>query len=168
MTVATVITGGATMVILKSEEVFSEQVHHLTIEQTGRRVMERLAAELRQASPDTVLPALLGDTSWIYFKKVTGFTDGAVQLGAPIIIFWQLAAGESANGLDDNGDGYSDEGLLLYSEGWQKPVPLAAHVFGLRFNSTTGGVAYEVDVGRWDRRGALTRRTFAQEVSFRN
>ncbi|MCZ6795080.1 MAG: hypothetical protein O7J95_15865 [Planctomycetota bacterium] len=79
-----------------------------------------------------------------------------------------LAAGETANGADDNGDGRVDEGYITHTIGGGQAVQMVGDVLGLRFNSVPGGISVEVDIGVVDRDGHLFEKTFSRSAIFRN
>ena len=95
-------------------------------------------------------------------------------LGTVTTLGFQLAPGETANGIDDNGDGRVDEGVVTYTytpaSGGPVTVQIGGNVTGLRFNSSgTGmGMLIAVDIGMSNRKGNLMQKTFTQEVTFRN
>ena len=165
-----VLFGGALTLVFRSTISFDDQIRQFSIDQFGWRVMERLAEDLRGVDPDTLLPALIADSSKIQYQKTLGYD---LATSTPILslvttIDVQMAAGETANDIDDNGDGRIDEGFLTFQEGTGTPVRIAGNIMGLRFNKTTGGLSFAVDVGMTDREGNLLMRTYMQEVTFRN
>jgi Tfp pilus assembly protein FimT len=168
LAVLVLLFGGAMSVFFKAQIGFTEQVQQLALDQMGRKVMDRLAFEVRQAHPGTVLPATLVNSSSIQFRKVIGFADGAVELGPTLKFELLPAAGESLNGADDNDDGRVDEGVLTFAEGTNTRVAIAANLIGLRFNATATGISFSADVGTVDRYGNLQQKTYTQTISFRN
>ena len=120
------------------------------------------------AERTSVLPLVLNDSEIVQFQRVTAFVDGVVVLGPVITIEFQLVAGETANGVDDNGDGRIDEGQIVFTETGNPPRVLAVNVVGLRFNSTADGLSFSTDFQLIDRDGRSIARTFTQEIGFRN
>lgn len=163
-----VVTGAAGAVMMRSQLLFDTQVQQYVVDDSGLRVVNRLTQELRGAEPTSVLPLVLDDSEIVQFQRVTGFVDGAVVLGPVITVEFQLAAGETANGVDDNGDGRTDEGRIVFTEAGNPPRVLAVNVVGLRFNSTADGLSFSIDLQLIDRNGRSIARTFTQEVGFRN
>jgi hypothetical protein len=151
-----------------SERGFAEQTLHLALDQTGRRVADRLCQDLMQARAVTVLPLAMSDSDHLQFQRVTGYKNGAAQLGPVTTYGFELAPGEAKNGKDDNGDHRVDEGFIVQAEAGGTGVPIAGQVLALRFTSAAGGVSFAVDVGLVGRDGQLVQKTFVQRVTFRN
>jgi prepilin-type N-terminal cleavage/methylation domain-containing protein len=166
--VMTLVLGGAFTVILRSERLVGDEILRYSLDETGRRVIDRLCDELRAADPSKLLPLGLADSSWVQFQRVTGYAGGVPQLAPPVTVAFQLAPRESANGRDDNGDGRVDEGSITLTVGSGSPVTLAGNILGFRLNGTTGGISFAVDVGLLDDTGALVQKTYQGQVSFRN
>ena len=168
--VFSVLFGGALTLVFRSTISFDDQIRQFSIDQFGWRVTERIAEDLRGIDPDTLLPALIADSPKIQYQKTQGYdlAAGTAILGPVTTISVELATGESANGVDDNGDGRVDEGFVAFQKGTGTPVRIAGNIMGLRFNKTTGGLSFAVDIGMTDRDGNLMMRTFMHEVTFRN
>jgi prepilin-type N-terminal cleavage/methylation domain-containing protein len=166
--VSSVLIGAAVTVVSKSEAAFADQVRELTLNQLGQQVTSRLATELRAALPSTVLPFTIANSNTIQYQKVVGYSGGSALLGPQVTVRFQLAPGEVLNGSDDNADGRADEGVVTYQEGAGTEVPIAGHVLGLRFNPTTAGISFAVDIGILDRDRTIVQKTYSQAVSFRN
>ncbi len=168
LVVLNVVLGGAFMVIFHANRLFSEQMSHVNLEQTGWRVMDRLANELQGANPPTVTPVVIDDSTWLRFQKVTGFSGGAITLGGFATVTFRLAAGETDNNVDDNGDGIADEGFVVLTPDGDPDSNIAGNIVGLRFDATPGGVSVAADVAVRTYRGELLQRTFTREICFRN
>jgi prepilin-type N-terminal cleavage/methylation domain-containing protein len=168
LAILSLIAGGAFVVLVESQRLFTEQMRLYTLELAGRRVLNRLGDELRSADPGSVLPLVVADSSFLQYRKVTGFAGGVVQKSPLVTLGVELAAGESMYGADDNGDGLPDEGFLTYTEQGSPTIRISGHLLELRFNSTASGVAFSADMGIVNGRGEVVRRNFANEVTFRN
>jgi hypothetical protein len=154
---------------LMNSHVFSgTYARELVVNQTGARILDRLE-EIQTADPTTVNPLVMAGSDWIVFQKVILDDEGGPVLSDAITIAYRAETGETLNGVDDNGDGRVDEGVIDYISG-DPPVtvPIARDVLGLRFNAAINGVEYSVDVGVSDRQGNLLSRTFTEKVTFRN
>ena len=110
----------------------------------------------------------MANSSYVSFEKVVGLENGVVQLGPLITLGFQPETGEQVNGRDDNRDGRVDEGYVTYTEAGKPSIRLVGDVLSLRFNPDTSGISYAVEVGRVDREGRVTRRTYQQGAAFRN
>ena len=162
-----VVMGGALTVVFNSQIGFAEQMEVSVIESNGRHISERLTNEIREAYPTSVLPLIMTNSKFVTFQKVIGFQNGVVQLGPATTLGFTLATGEQENARDDNGDGRVDEGYVTFTQG-NTAIRLVGDVLGMRFTAATGGIAFSVDIGRVDREGQVTRKTFSAGVAFRN
>jgi len=168
MALAFLVMTGVFNVMFHWENLFTEQVRQFTVDQSAEKILQRLANEIRAADPATITPTVLSNSSSIRFQRVTGFSGGAVQLGTPVTFGFSLAPGETANGVDQDGNGLADDGFLTMQEGTGAPIQLAANVLGLRFTSTATGVTMSADVGMVGVKKNVSVKTFTKNVSFRN
>jgi hypothetical protein len=159
---------GVFNVMFHWENLFTEQVRQFTLDQSAERILRRLADEVRAADPTTISPTVLSNSSTIQFQRVTGFSGGSAQLGTTVRFGFSLAPGETANGVDQNGNGLADDGFITMQEGTATPIQLAGNVLGLRFTSTATGVTISTDVGMVGVKNNVSVKTFSQDVSFRN
>ena len=166
--VLAVVLGSIWSTLLNSEVFSGSYARELVVNQTGGRILDRLE-EIQAADPATVNPLVMADSDWIVFQKVVRYDEGGPVLSDAITIAYRVETGEALNGVDDNGDGRIDEGVIDYTSG-DPPVTvrIARDVLGLRFNPAINGVEYSVDVGVPDREGNLLSRTFTEKVTFRN
>jgi prepilin-type N-terminal cleavage/methylation domain-containing protein len=162
------VLGGALTVVFNSQISFALQMEEAVIEQNGRQVSERLTREIQEAFPASVLPIIMANSSFVSFQKVVGFENGIVQLGPLITLGFEPETGEQVNGRDDNRDGRVDEGYVTFTEFGRPAIRLVGDVLSLRFNPATNGISYAVEIGRVDREGQVTRRTYQQGAAFRN
>lgn len=164
----TLLLGGAFTVLFHGEKLFAQQMQQFSFDQSGRKVMDRLAEELRAAHPASLLPLLIANSNFVSFQKVTGFSGGAVQLGPRLTLGFQLAPGEVVNGLDENGNGVADDGFLTLTPTAGTPIRLCGNVQALRFTSIAGGMSYSADLAFKNEKGQVTQRTYTRQVAFRN
>lgn len=163
-----VILGSMVGVVFLSQINVTETMQEYAMAQSGHKAMGRMSELLRGADPASIQPVLLTNSNTLQYQTVTGYSAGVATLGPVTTLGFQPAAGETINGADDNGDGRVDEGFLTMTVANQPAVQIAGDVVGLRFNSTPAGLGFSVDIGRINRDGQLTTRTFTQEISFRN
>ncbi len=168
LAIFTIVVGVAVSVALTSGRSFESQMQQYSIEQAGRRALDRLSSEFRHASMSTISPQPLVDSPRIEMQKVFGYQGGAALLGPLTTLEFQLVPDESPNNADDNGDGRVDEGLIVYTEQGADPIPLIGNVMGLRFTQTATGVSFSIDVALFSRDGGLVEKTFTGEIAFRN
>jgi type II secretory pathway pseudopilin PulG len=88
------------------------------IETRAARGLDRMVRELRAAASGTVTDVttpLGAPKFWaasLDYRPALDWTDGALELGPARRLELALAPGEVKNGLDDNGDGLADEGVV--------------------------------------------------------
>ena len=121
-----------------------------------------------EAEPSVLLPLAIVDSDFVQFQKVEGYNAGAKVLGPVITIAFLLEIGETANGIDDNGDGRIDEGYVTYTVQGDPAIRIGGNVLGLRFNGLPNGIMISLDVGLVDRDGQLVQDSFTRIVAFRN
>lgn len=88
------------------------------VEARVRRALDRVVFELLSAGKSELFPAwddLDGDfgTDDLNFAKVTGLAGTTPQFGAVHNLTVELAPGESNDGLDNDGNGLVDDGVLV-------------------------------------------------------
>ena len=175
----TLVMGSMITAVFHSKVFSADYAQDLIIDQTGRRVLDRLAEELQAASPGTLAPLVLSD--YVTFQKVTGFQSGAAVLG-PVTTIDRQAVSEAEKSSKNKGvkkklqpDGnvstsyFSyDDGFLTLTEFGNPPVQIAGRVLALRFEPVLGGIKVSVDVGMVNREDLIVQKTFTQQVTFRN
>jgi hypothetical protein len=84
------------------------------VEERNRTALYRVERELRRGLSGTAVVSDFGRT--LAFTSAAGF-DGTASIPGPQVTFrFVIANGETANGLDDNGNGVADEGQLERSD----------------------------------------------------
>ena len=164
----TVTLGSAMNVWFHSQIAFTESVRQNVVSSTGQRLVARLASELMEVDPNGLLPLSIIDSDFVQFQKVEGYDAGGKVLGPVITLGFELETGETANGVDDNGDGRIDEGYVTYTEQGDPTIRICGHVVGLRFNDLANGITISVDVGIVDRDGQVVQGSFTRVIAFRN
>ncbi len=172
LTVMSIVLGAVGTVMMSSDLFTGDYTRRLTLNQTGWRMLDRLGEEIQGAQnvdPNTVTPTDMTDSSWITFQIVEGYASGAPVLSDPITIEYLVVTGETLNGLDDNGDGRADEGVIKYTSGDPAvTIEIAGNVTDVRFNPITNGIEFSIDVALVDEAGDEMIKTFTQKVTFRN
>jgi type II secretory pathway pseudopilin PulG len=104
-----VIVGTSLMsVVLASSRSASAHDTMANVVERNRTVLQRIEREYRKSVAGTTV--LDGTGKTLSFLSTAGF-DGAATISGPTVTFtFELAAGESLNGADDNGNGLPDEG----------------------------------------------------------
>ena len=85
----------------------------------ARRAMNEVAGELRLADPTSVIITTEpGGSERLDFNMNIDFQNGAAVFSVdPVVYSFQYDIGELDNGIDDDGDGLVDEGVLVRTEG---------------------------------------------------
>lgn len=109
------IIGTFAMVSVTSHSSYEAASRGAAVDQQLRSALARVAAELRGLSgsmlnPDPQNP--LG-TNQVDFREATGVVGGNVQWGTLTRIGFEYAPGEADDGLDNDGNGIVDDGLLV-------------------------------------------------------
>ena len=162
------ISGAVFGIAQSSEYLFDGTNRQFELDDVGRRLMNRLSLDLRSANAESVVPVILDNSTTVSFQQVVGYDGNDVLLGPVISFTWWIAAGEEANGLDDNGNGLADEGDIVMTVDSSDPTILASNILDLRFNPTPSGIMFSVVCAARNRRGLVITEEFQQGVSFRN
>ncbi len=118
---------------IRASDAFDEGTLEHQLHSDTHRALERIAAELELAGSAALGPAE-GDlgVDVLDYRVPIGFPGGAVQWGPPTRIQFELKPGELDNGLDDDGDGFVDEGRVVWIENPELPgerrLILCSHV----------------------------------------
>ncbi len=87
------------------------------VESNVRQALDRAARELLSSGLAVIAPSNIDDdfgTSDLVFQQATGQVNGAITWGNPVRLVLEYESDELDNGLDDNGDGRVDEGVLVF------------------------------------------------------
>jgi prepilin-type N-terminal cleavage/methylation domain-containing protein len=87
----------------------------ISVESKARRAVERVAEVVASSSPETfdVVPIPTQSLRELSFRTSVGFAGGAVQWGDPWRVGFEYAAGELDDGIDNDGNGVADDGVLV-------------------------------------------------------
>ncbi len=127
---------GATLsgLISASTRAFRVGIALSSLDAEGRRLLDRVAAELQSVALSTLSPASLATvgSSTLAYNRVVGYLDGEVEYGPVIRLELILEDGEIEDGSDNDGDGLVDELrlVLITTTGGVEddPVELAAGI----------------------------------------
>jgi hypothetical protein len=80
-----------------------------------RRALDRVAFELLSAGASELQPNPDGDfgTADLQFRKAVGLAGTAPLWGQPLSVAFEYAPGEADDGVDNDGNGLVDDGLLV-------------------------------------------------------
>ncbi len=88
-----------------------------------RRAMQRVVDELSSTGPSVIYPNPVGDFggSVLNYRRVADFDGTNTVWGEPCRLEFEYEVGEVDDGIDNNGDGLIDEGVLVYTRGVGQP-----------------------------------------------
>ena len=116
MVVLAVVLGSVWSALLHTDLFSAQRTRELVVTQMGWKIMDRLE-ELQGAVSASVSPVVLEDSDWISFRKVESHSEAGPVLSEPITFAYRVESGEALNGIDDDGDGRVDEGVIEYTSG---------------------------------------------------
>lgn len=104
----------------------------------------------------------------VTFIPAVGVVGSDVQWGNPITYRFQYDANEETTpGADDDGDGLTDEGVLIRGQGGSDTV-ICGRVTGLSFTRSNDQLTIELTASARDHTGHVHNYTGKSSVSFRN
>ncbi|MEO0650720.1 MAG: hypothetical protein AAFZ65_08580 [Planctomycetota bacterium] len=202
LTVAAVAFTGVTLATTRARGVLDQNEHLLAMDTTQSRVGLRVTRAVLSARGANVTPDLRPvnglPTPWseqIGFRSMEDWVGGAIEWSPQQSLRWERDPAEIDNGLDDDGDGLIDEGLLVWllDEGGanEQRVVLASSVAelaegelenglddngnglvdeaGASFDLTADGLmTFRLTLERAARGGVLVQRTRATRIRLRN
>lgn len=114
----TMVLGAIALVGSASDKAYRTGTTASQLEAQASLTMERIVAELRMAGRATISPdpAPGVGSERIDYLRAESFALGAVQWSPLRRLAFEYEVGELDNGLDDNGNGLVDEGLVVLTE----------------------------------------------------
>lgn len=81
----------------------------------AQRALQRIVSELEMAGAGTLTPVPIAPvaSSTLTFRAPQSWTSGVVGWGSTTTIAFQYTAAEPNDGVDDDGDGFADEGIVV-------------------------------------------------------
>ena len=129
-----------------------------TLEARANRLLDRIAAEVRQAGAETIDPALAGGGASLAYRRCVDFDAGEVRWGPPQRI--EVRPAEPADGIDNDSDGLVDELRIVWirdpGEPEERVVEWASTVAAFREGELPNGLDDNGD-GVVDERGLWFR-----------
>lgn len=116
-----VILGSLTGVFESSGNAYEQGAATANAQSQVRRAVERMAQRLENAGFGTLLPNPVGIAcDDLVFQAASGVNPNtqAIQYDNSARLRWVIEAGETNNGLDDDGDGLIDEGRVEYTRNY--------------------------------------------------
>lgn len=115
VTIAAILATSATMVAAESYVAFKTANVNSSLEGNLRRSMDRVVRELMSTGIDSIFPAVNADPQDdVVFSEIIDVTEGVVTWGNPKRLAFEYEAGELDDGVDNNGNGLVDEGILVF------------------------------------------------------
>lgn len=116
VTIAAILATSATMVAAQSYVAYKTTNLNSTLESNLRRSLDRVVRELMSASFDRLTPADLDDdfgADDIVFQEAAAIVDDEIVWGNARRLTFEYEDGELDDGVDNNGNGLVDEGMLV-------------------------------------------------------
>jgi len=114
VTIAAILATSATMAAAESYVAFKTASVNSSLEGNLRRSMDRVVRELMSTGMDSIFPAVDVDPQdEIVFSEIIDVTDGVLTWGNPKRLAFEYESGEMDDGIDNNGNGLVDEGMLV-------------------------------------------------------
>ena len=114
VTIAAILATSATMAAAESYVAFKTANINSSLESNLRRSMDRVVRELMATGMDSIFPAVDTDPQDdIVFSEIIDVTDGVLTWGNPKRLAFEYEEGELDDGVDNNGNGLVDEGVLV-------------------------------------------------------
>ena len=110
------ILGSAGIVSVASNDAFKSTAMTTDIQSRAQRNVDKVAAQLARSATNRIFPdpspLPVDDLS---FQTATGLTGSNVDWSPVMQLAFQYEAGELDDGLDNNGNGLVDEGVLVFT-----------------------------------------------------
>jgi hypothetical protein len=102
----------------KATDAFSEGTSVDALNSQAHRSIERLLMGLQSADAGELGPRPEIQNGWhrMTYRVATGWDAGITQWGPPMELELELEPGEVDDGIDNDGDGLIDEGMLVWTE----------------------------------------------------
>jgi type II secretory pathway pseudopilin PulG len=157
---------GAT--ILASQDNYAAGMTLSSLQNHAQSVMDKIAKEVRQSGPLTFFP-VPSNTDNLTFQKSVGYSGGAVQWGNAITYAFQYETGENDDGVDNNGNGLIDEGIIVRTENGQN-ITIARWVRegGFLFFLSGDVLTIQLTLERRNSKGRIFNATVTTSVDVKN
>lgn len=149
LAILSVMVGAALMVQVTGYDAFEAANLQTEAEGKARRGLDRVAQELERAvvmNLFTNFTALAPHSESLTWLSASGLVDGALTPGSVTHVSWESDPRDPENGLDDDGDGLVDEGVVAL---WRE-VGEAGQIRVVVANDVTRYFAGEVPNGADD------------------
>ena len=105
----------AGLAMMRSASAYQDTTQRTMLEIRTRRALDRILDEMATVAGSTMIPALQAnfDSDTVTFQQVVDIAGTVPVLGTQCTVAFQYAPGEADNGLDDDGNGLVDDGMLV-------------------------------------------------------
>tara|TARA_R110002126_G_scaffold41590_5_gene120829 strand:+ start:14330 stop:14974 length:645 start_codon:yes stop_codon:yes gene_type:complete len=109
-----IVVGVAGLAAQRGTEAFGQSTAIDALDRRAGRAMTAMTEALHGSVSTGFLPDPVGNfgSSTLTFQRQTGYVAGAAVLGTPVRIERVAEPADPANGVDDDGDGLIDEGMI--------------------------------------------------------
>ena len=128
-----VLLGALSAVVFISQRNAMEQSARMEMEVQARKVLHRISEDFRSGILSTLVMKAVSNSPSASMAQATGFENDTVLQGPPVEYRFQADPTDPANGVDDDGDGYTDEGVVVRSQAGAE-VLIAGNVSNLNFS----------------------------------
>lgn len=108
-----VVAVSALRLVQDAQQAFESGVVQSQLDAKARRVVARIADELRSAGANGLILDLPSGGG-VNFQRSEGWSAGNIQWGPVLEIAFAYAPGELDNGVDDDGNGLVDDGEVVW------------------------------------------------------
>lgn len=116
LTLLSVIVGAVVMVSSSSTTAMGFTTMRTSVQDKARRALDRVVDEVTNSSSTVMVPDPDGfGADDVLFQTVEGVTGQVIDWGPQKRLAFQYATGEVDDGLDNDGDGLVDEGVLVFT-----------------------------------------------------
>ena len=115
LAVTAIVMGFAVRIVLSSSGATRATMSLTHLNQAAHRMVEKIAKELISAQSESLSPVPLPPlgSSTITYQKLSDISGADVTWGLPQRIQWEPDPGDPPDGMDNNGNGVIDEGLIV-------------------------------------------------------
>jgi prepilin-type N-terminal cleavage/methylation domain-containing protein len=115
MTISAIVLGSAVTAAQRGVDAYRRSATNSALDAKVARALDRIKRELVGAGRDTLIPvpAAPFGSQVLEFQTEASWAGAAVAWGSSVQINWEPAPGELDNGIDDNGNGLVDEGVVV-------------------------------------------------------
>lgn len=119
--ILTVALGSLALFGGRSADAIGTGTAHSDLDTQLRRTLARMGDELLSSGLGTLTPIAPAGADALIFRRSEGVVNGAIRWSAPQRLAFAYELGEIDDGLDNNGNGLIDEGVVLWTRDLGQP-----------------------------------------------